>query len=318
MQSALIGYTGFVGSNLLRSRSFDRQFNSTNITEIAGDKFDEVICAGVPSVMWAANADPQADTRNLGILVDALRKANIGRLILVSTIGVFDDVSAQYTESNAQYEQHNAYGRNRRQLEVELASSFSDTHIIRLPALFGPGLKKNFLFDILNPEPSFIKPDKFDVLLEAFPDTEAASLQQAYAYDGDLEMWAYKRADFANSDVSKALIGAFTRENFLSTQFTNSESRFQYYNLTKLSDDINTAVQKDVDILNICSAPVQASEIHKFLTGKEFTNTAPPCVREDVRSNHATAFGSDGNYLYEKGEILDDLKRFYSSSMGQL
>lgn len=317
MQSALIGHTGFVGSNLLSSRSFDGQFNSANISDIAGRKFDEVICAGAPSVMWAANADPETDARNLEKLVDALRKADIGRMILVSTIGVFDDVSAQYIESNARFEQQHAYGRNRRQLEVDLASTFDAMHIVRLPALFGPGLKKNFIFDILNPQPSFIKPEKFDALVGAFSDTESAALQQAYAYDASLEMWAYKRAEYMNSDIAKSLIAAFARENFLSTQFTNSESRFQYYNLANLSRDIVTAVQKDIEVLNICSAPVQASAVHRFLTGTEFANTAPPRVDEDVRSDHGAAFGSDSDYLYGKSAILDDLKRFYLSSVGQ-
>ena len=40
MKSALIGYTGFVGSTLLRQRPFDEQYNSKNIREIAGQQFD--------------------------------------------------------------------------------------------------------------------------------------------------------------------------------------------------------------------------------------------------------------------------------------
>lgn len=317
MQSALVGYTGFVGGNLLQSRSFDRQFNSANISEIAGHKYDEVICAGAPSVMWAANADPESDARNLASLVETLGKTDIGRLVLISTIGVFDDVSAQYTESDVQFEQQNAYGRNRRQLEVELASRFSDTHIVRLPALFGPGLKKNFIFDLLNPEPSFVKPEKFDLLLDAFSDADAAILQEAYTYDTDLDMWAYRREEYRNSIISRTLIDAFEQQNFLSIQFTNSESQFQYYSLTNLAKDIDLAIDSGIDVLNICSAPVKANEVHQFLTGKEFENSAPPRVIEDVRSDYGSVFGPGGPYLYQKNEILDDLKLFYSSFMEQ-
>ncbi len=267
--------------------------------------------------MWAANADPEGDARNLASLVKALGKADIGRLVLISTIGVFDDVAAKYTESSAQFEQQNAYGRNRRQLEVQLTSRFSEVHIIRLPALFGPGLKKNFVFDLLNPEPSFIKPEKFDLLLKAFPDSGTILLQKAYVYDADLDMWAYQRSEYRNTATSRALIEAFKQENFLSAQFTNSESCFQYYNLANLAKDINLVIDNGIDVLNICSAPLQASEVHKSLTGQEFENTAPPQVNEDVRSNHGPVFGSNGPYLYEKNEILDDLKLFYSSFMGK-
>jgi len=38
--AALIGYTGFVGGNLLAQRGFDALFNSRNIEEIAGVRID--------------------------------------------------------------------------------------------------------------------------------------------------------------------------------------------------------------------------------------------------------------------------------------
>ncbi|WP_229954194.1 NAD-dependent epimerase/dehydratase family protein [Parasphingorhabdus litoris] len=275
-----------------------------------GQKFDLVVCAGAPAIMWAANANPQADMHNLQQLADAICSADIGCLVLISTIGVFDDVSAGYTESNANFEKQSAYGLNRRELEVELASKFHSIHIIRLPALFGSGLKKNFIFDILNPEPSFIKPAKFDSLLQAFPAKEGVFLQQAYCYNSDIDMWAYKRDEYKDSKIAKALIEAFWDENFLATQFTNSQSRFQYYNLEKLADDIDRMIAHDINVLNICSAPAQAGEIYRFLTGKEFNNTEAAAVNEDVRSDHTDIFGTSGHYLYEKYETLNDLRRF--------
>ncbi len=47
MSSALIGYTGFVGSTLLRERPFYVQYNSKNIHDIAGRQFDLLFCAAV-------------------------------------------------------------------------------------------------------------------------------------------------------------------------------------------------------------------------------------------------------------------------------
>ncbi len=37
---ALIGHTGFVGSNLLKQAEFDRCYNSKNIEEIVDEQFE--------------------------------------------------------------------------------------------------------------------------------------------------------------------------------------------------------------------------------------------------------------------------------------
>jgi hypothetical protein len=45
---------------------------------------------------------------------------------------------------------NHAYGTNRLALETWIAARNPDHLIVRLPALFGPGLKKNALFDLLH------------------------------------------------------------------------------------------------------------------------------------------------------------------------
>ena len=47
---ALVGHTGFVGSNLRRAGGFDSMFNSSNYRDIAGQHFDEVVGG------WASNS----------------------------------------------------------------------------------------------------------------------------------------------------------------------------------------------------------------------------------------------------------------------
>jgi hypothetical protein len=131
MVSALIGHTGFVGSNLARQMHFDEFYNSKNIEEIRGRSFDLVVCAGAPGAKWYANAHPREDYDSIAQLVSALRNAEIRTLILISTI---DAIIAK-----------DAYGENRRFLEIV------NLHrgIVRLPALFGLGLKKNALYDLM-------------------------------------------------------------------------------------------------------------------------------------------------------------------------
>jgi hypothetical protein len=45
MTNALIGYTGFVGSNLDDSGQFDDKYNTSNIRDIDGKDYDLVVSA---------------------------------------------------------------------------------------------------------------------------------------------------------------------------------------------------------------------------------------------------------------------------------
>ncbi len=49
MTSALIGFSGFVGSTLLKQAYFESLYRSTNIGEIEGQSFNTVVCAGAPA-----------------------------------------------------------------------------------------------------------------------------------------------------------------------------------------------------------------------------------------------------------------------------
>lgn len=151
MPSALIGYTGFVGSNLLRARSFDSLYNSSNIEEIGGKHYDLLVCAGVPAVKWKANKEPERDREQISALLHPLSNATADRFILISTIDVYSDPSLENDESSDPFNPAaEPYGKHRLEVENWAVRHFSDTLIVRLPALFGPGLKKNVIFDLLN------------------------------------------------------------------------------------------------------------------------------------------------------------------------
>lgn len=130
----LIGHTGYVGSSLDKPGRFTDRVNSKNVETIKGD-FDLIVCAGAPGTKWKANARPEHDQLSIQRLTDNLGHVTAKRFILISTIDVWRD---------------HAYGRNRKFLEDVVLAEFPGASVIRLPALFGPGLRKNALYDLLS------------------------------------------------------------------------------------------------------------------------------------------------------------------------
>jgi len=147
-RAALIGYTGFVGSNLARQREFAATYNSKNIEAIAGERFDLAICAGVSAVKWQANQDPDRDWAGIQRLIDGLDRARIGRLVLISTVDVYKTPVGVDEITPITVEGLHPYGKHRHALETWARDRFS-TQVLRLPGLFGPGLKKNAIYDLL-------------------------------------------------------------------------------------------------------------------------------------------------------------------------
>jgi NAD dependent epimerase/dehydratase family len=145
--SALIGHTGFVGANLRTARPFDVLVNSSNVEELRGGNFDLVVCAGARAEKWKANRDADADLAGIERLMNVLRDVRTSRFVLVSTVDVFER-PIDVDESRAADARH-PYGTHRRLLETLCAHRFP-TLIARLPALFGPGLKKNAIYDLLH------------------------------------------------------------------------------------------------------------------------------------------------------------------------
>jgi len=150
MSTGLIGATGFVGGNLLQQRSFDALFHSRNIPDIAGQEFELLICAGAPAEKWKANKEPAADRENLQRLTTALRGCRARQFVLISTVDVYREPRDVDERTVPPRENLQPYGLHRLELEDFVGATFPGACIIRLPALFGPGLKKNFLYDLLH------------------------------------------------------------------------------------------------------------------------------------------------------------------------
>jgi len=207
--TALIGYTGFVGSNLLRQRSFDACFNSSNIEQISGRSFDLVVCCGARAEKWKANADPEADLDNIESLTRALANVTATKLVLISTVDVFLNPVGVDEDSPTPMTGLHAYGRNRRRLEQIVAGRF-DACVIRLPALYGRGLKKNAIYDLLH-DNDVHKIDSRGVF--QFYDIGRLWSDVEIAMDAELPLVHLPPEPVSISDVARAAFGIeFTNE----------------------------------------------------------------------------------------------------------
>jgi len=148
-RTALIGHTGFVGSNLAAQAEFAERFNSKNIEEMRGRAYDLVVCAGVSAVKWWANQHPAEDQAGIARLTDVLATVSAERFVLTSTIDVYPVPNGVDESTPLEGVSNHAYGTHRYALE-RFVERFPKRHVIRLPGLFGRGLKKNVIFDLLN------------------------------------------------------------------------------------------------------------------------------------------------------------------------
>jgi nucleoside-diphosphate-sugar epimerase len=149
MKTALVGYTGFVGGNIALQSSFDDYYNSSNIAEIEGKQYDLVVSAANRAEMWRINQEGAKDKAEIDEFIEHLKKVKTPKLVLISTVGVYKTAVGVDEDTEINLEELSPYGANRYYLE-RICRDLFDTTIIRLPGLFGTGLKKNVIFDLLN------------------------------------------------------------------------------------------------------------------------------------------------------------------------
>lgn len=150
MADTLIGYTGFVGSNLKEQVHFEYFFHSRNIQNISLMQHDTIYCAGISSNKFYANSNENVDRENIDNLLKELKKVKCKRFILISTVDVYQNLSNQNEDDFKSNDEHHAYGKNRLYFENEIKKIFNNYYIVRIPGLFGKYLKKNILYDLIN------------------------------------------------------------------------------------------------------------------------------------------------------------------------
>ncbi len=150
MSDALIGHTGFVGGHLAAQHRFDATFNSKTIESIRGRRFRRVVVSAMPAEKGVADRDPAADRAALERLWEHLSRCEAEEVAVVSTVAVYPVPVAVDEETLIDPTYATTYGRHRRILEVRVRRHFPRAVAVRLPGLYGPGLKQNAVYDLLH------------------------------------------------------------------------------------------------------------------------------------------------------------------------
>ena len=149
--------------------------------------------------------------------------------------------------------------------------------------------------------PAMLKPEKYNELA-------AKSLLVKTGYTL-ADNGFYKLNGTADKTALKEF---FAGNDFNALAFTDSRSRYQFYNLGRLWQDIETARAAGLTMLHLCTPPISAAEVYTAVTGKaDWTNELPKSPFDyDLRSRYAAVLGGSGDYLCTKEEELDDVTHF--------
>lgn len=302
----LVGSTGFVGTNLVRTNKFSSLYHRTNVQEAYGSNPDVLVYAGVTGTKFLANKYPEKDLETVNNAIVNIKNINPQKLILISTVDVNGNLCSDERQM-IEKSMFGYYGNHRLMLEKWVQSNISDYNIIRLPAIYGFGLKKNFVYDLIHVIPTMLTEQLFVKLTKDISDIE-----QAYEKGTD----GYFHYQNINRFKQKELRKKFLEASINAFIFTDKDSCYQYYNLAWLWNDIEQVIKNNIKIINLVTQPVKSSELFEKIYGYEFTNkidTMP--VKYDLKTTYDYVFDSKNGYIYNKVQVMDDLQKFIEKSI---
>ena len=177
--------------------------------------------------------------------------------------------------------------------------------VVRLPALLGNGLKKNFLHDILHPAPTMLMPDRMRQL-----ESEPLVARCYQPVDRGFVQVCTSAAERAELDAW------FAKQPFNALSFTDSRARYQFYDLSLLWRDLTVALAHRLPVLNLTAEPLCAADIYAALThGGVFENhiSSNP-VSYDMRSIHAGLFGGENGYCLSAADSMNAIRSFMAAA----
>lgn len=311
--SMLVGFTGFVGSNIDSCHEFTWRINSKNVETAYGKEPDLLVYAGLRAEKFLANKEPEADYRRILEAMEQIKAIAPKRTVLISTVDVYPSPLDVNETSDISAEILQPYGKNRYLLENMVREYQKDALIVRLPGLFGKNIKKNFIYDYIHIIPSMLKIEKYQELA-----AQSDLIAHAY-YDLGNGFYKYQGSN-STDDIDNInrmrLKQAFLNVGFSALNFTDSRSVFQYYPLSHLWKDIQIALSHNICLLNIATQPVQTDELYRYLSGQDFCNECSGVpAYYNYQSVYSEIFGGKNGYLMDKEEVKKQIKSFIESEV---
>lgn len=305
----LVGYTGFVGSNICEQHRFDKLYNSKNIEGAFGINPDLCVYCGVRAEKFLANTAPEKDFNVIRNAIENIKKINPQKIVLISTADIYKEPSGVDENTAVQTEGLQPYGKNRYCLEEWVRQNQKDYHIIRLPGLFGKNIKKNFIYDLINVLPSMLNSEKYSELSQK---EELIGKNYVLCDNG------FYKCVCDNENEKTLLKQAFDRTGFSALNFTDSRASFQFYNLSYLWEHINTAINNNIRLLNLAVEPLCAKDIYYAVKGEDFINElSHPVPDYNLKTIYSEVFGGRNGYIFDKQKVSDDLCGFIALSQTQ-
>ena len=299
----LVGNSGLVGSNLAEQYDYDGLFRRSNIAQAYGLRPNLCVYAGMPAQKFLANRNPSHDRQALEGAIENLRRIAPKRVVLISTIDVFCNPAGADETAEVCTQTLTPYGLHRYELEQWLRQNIDDYCIIRLPALLGKNLKKNFLFDLIHLIPSMLSSEKFAALDD---------IARPYYTLSENDMYTLKPL---SAQEKIQLRNYFEHASFNAMHFTDSRATFPFYDLKHLWHHIELAMREGLHLLHCATQPLAASEVVRAVKGEYFTNELPSRVPYyDFKTIHADIFGGANGYMFNKTQVLNDILSFYESN----
>lgn len=300
--NALVGYTGFVGSNLYERGEFPYAYNSKNIEEAYGLKPDCLVYAGLRAEKYLANQAPEQDMEMIRQAEANITKIDPKKLVLISTVDVLKKTNLADEHTEIDTEDLQAYGYHRYLLECWVREHYPDALIVRLPGLFGAHIKKNFIYDYIRRIPFMIRMEK---MVELVMRERAIS---DYYEKADNGFYRCRDLDQEETLQLKKLLG---KAGFSALNFTDSRSRYQFYPLERLWSDIQIALEHDIRLWHPATEPVSAGELYEYLSGETFSNGLSAVPADyDYRTIYDAVYGGKNGYIMSKQQVMEKIREF--------